>query len=66
MDHDLEEVRVSRYQQGSDGLGTLSRLLIFDQAVVLIGDPVLEIQQGAIRLIPNRIALPPLPNRSQV
>jgi hypothetical protein len=51
MDHDLEEVRVSRYQQGSDGLGMLSRLLIFDQAVVLIGDPVLEIQQGAIRLI---------------
>jgi hypothetical protein len=40
MDHDLEEVRVSRYHQGSDGLGALSRLLIFDQAVVLIGNPV--------------------------
>ena len=55
MDHDLEEVRVSRYHQGSDGLG----------AVVLIENPVLETRHAAIRLI--LIASPYLlPNPSQV
>ena len=55
MDHDLEEVRVSRYHQGSDGLG----------AVVLIENPVLETRHAGNSAHPNRIAIP-LPNPSQV
>lgn len=48
MDHDLEEVRVSRYHQGSDGLG----------AVVLIESPVLETRHAGNSGHPNRIAIP--------
>lgn len=51
MDHDLEEVRVSRYHQGSDGLG----------AVVLIENPVLETRHPGNSAHPNRIAIT-LPN----
>lgn len=55
MDHDLEEVRVSRYHQGSDGLG----------AVVLIEILFSRLDTRAIRLI--LIASPyPLLNPSQV